>query len=86
MKILVTIGVKNEIKCGVVNGCIYQDCQEVISDKRTVMVNGTEIPLPPTTEEGRSISIINDEVFVDGYEWKNGKWQKTLRALYHKYF
>lgn len=60
--------IKNEIKCGVINGYIYQDCQEVISDKNTVMVNDAEIPLPPTTEERRSISIINDKVFVDGYE------------------
>ena len=85
-KMSVTIGNNNVIKCSTINGSIYQDCQGIISDKNTVMINGVEIPLPPATKEGRNISIINGKVFVDGYEWKNGKWQKTLRALYHKYF
>lgn len=100
-KMSVTIGNKNVIKCSTINGNIYQDCQEaivdrrigayqdcqgIISDKNIIMINGIEIPLPSATEERRNISIINDKVFVDGYEWKNGKWQKTLRALYHKYF
>lgn len=88
-KMSITIGNKNVIKCSTISGNIYQDCQEAIGDKsnkNTVVVNGVEIPLPPITEGGRNISIINDKVFVDGYEWKNGKWQKTLRALYHKYF
>ena len=54
----------------------------VIGNK--VIVNGKE--LPPCPSKGRNITTINSKTYIDGYEYKNGKWRKTLKALFHKYF
>ena len=50
----------------------------------TVVVNGVELPSPPT--KCRSTTIIDNKVYIDGYEFKNGKWKKTLRAWWHLWF
>lgn len=50
----------------------------------TVIVNGVELPPPPT--KCCNTTIINGKVYIDGYEFKNGKWKKTLRAWWHLWF
>ena len=49
-----------------------------------IIIDGKKIPPCPTPMN--NCTIIDNHVFIDGYEWKNSKWKKTLRALYHKYF
>lgn len=62
----------------------------VISNKQTVVIeakviiNGKE--LPPCPAKGNNITVINDKVYMNGYEFVRGKWHITLRALWHKYF
>lgn len=59
-------------------------------DQGTVVANneiyicGQKIPNPPC--EINNTTIINDRVYVNGYEYKNGVWKKTLAAWWHKYF
>ena len=36
--------------------------------------------------EGNNVSIVDNKVFIDGYELINGKWKMTLNALWHKWF
>lgn len=50
----------------------------------TVIVNGVELPPPPTC--CYNTTIINGKAYIDGYEFKNGKWRKTLRAWWHMWF
>ena len=57
-------------------------CTMIIDGK--IVVDGKE--LPPCPGIHRNTTIINNKVFVDGYEFKDGKWKKTLRALWHKWF
>lgn len=74
---MVNIGNGNKIKnSNIVNG------QLIVGEK--IVVNGNRIPCPPGN--GHNISIINDKVFSNGYEYRNGEWKKTLRAIWHKYF
>lgn len=49
-----------------------------------VIINGAKLPPPPTS--CHNITMINDKVYIDGYEFKNGKWKKTLRAWWHLWF
>lgn len=49
-----------------------------------VVINGIE--LPPCPSSGKNITNINGKVYIDGYEFKKGKWRKTLRALWYKLF
>ena len=50
----------------------------------TVMIDGKK--LPPCPAKNTSTTIINRKVYIGGYEWKNGKWKRTLRALWHLMF
>ena len=58
------------------------DSTAVIGKK--VFINRIELPEPPTG--CNNVTTINGEVFIDGYEFKNGKWKKTLRAWLHLWF
>lgn len=55
----------------------------IIMNDREVVVNGIKYPVPG---RGYNTSMIDGKIYVNGYELKNGKWKKTLRAMYHKYF
>lgn len=49
-----------------------------------VIING--VKMPPCPVKGHNSTIINNKVYLNGYELVNGKWKKTLRALWHKWF
>ena len=49
-----------------------------------VAINGVE--LPPVPSKGYNSTVINGKVYIDGYEFKNGKWRRTLKALWHLLF
>ena len=65
------------------NGNKFVNCQILTSDGRMIL-NGEEIPKPPT--KMNNTTMINGKVFVGGYEYKDGKWKRTLKAWFHKYF
>ena len=50
----------------------------------SIVVNGVKLPQPPTG--AYNVTMINDKVYIDGYEFKNGEWKKTLRAWWHLWF
>ena len=52
----------------------------VIGNK--VIING--VHMPPCPAEGHNSTIVNNKVYLNGYELVNGKWKKTLRALWYK--
>ena len=56
----------------------------VVVDGNIVYIDGKALPECPA--KGRSVTVVNGKVFIDGYEFKKGRWRKTLRALFHKYF
>ena len=63
----------------------------VISSNSGVAVIGNEVvingvKLPPCPAKGYNSTVINNKVYLNGYEFVNGKWKKTLRALWHKLF
>ena len=49
-----------------------------------VTVNG--IKMPPCPVSGHNSTIIGNKIYLNGYELINGKWKKTLRALWYKWF
>ena len=54
----------------------------IIGDR--VIVNGVE--LPPVPSSGHNSTVINGKVYIDGYEFKDGEWKRTLKALWHLLF
>ena len=63
----------------------------VISSNSGIVVIGNEVTIngvkmPPCPVKGHNSTIINDKVYLNGYELVDGKWEKTLKALWHKWF
>ena len=63
-----------------------QNGKEIIIDNNNLYYQGEKYPLPKICKSGSRVTMINDKVFINGYEFKDGKFKKTLRALFHKYF
>lgn len=64
-----------------------------VSNNTFVNIDGDEIYInnkrvPDLSHKSSSVNIttINDRVFVNGYEYKDGKWKRTLAALWHLFF
>lgn len=66
---------------------ISQNGKEILLDNEYLYYLGERYPLPKGCKRStRNITTINDKVFINGYEFKDGKFKKTLKALFHKYF
>lgn len=69
---------------------IIQHGASVFIRNDKIFVNGKVIPPLPSRDGDFRITsntaIINNKVFADGYEFKDGKWKRTLRALWHLLF
>lgn len=48
-----------------------------------VIINGITYPKPG---RGNNSTIINNKVYVNGYELVRGEWKKTLRAILYQFF
>lgn len=64
---------------------IIQNGQDVRYSKDRIVVNGVAIPVPPKFKTN-SVTIVDNRLFIGGYEYIDGKWKRTLRALWHKWF
>ena len=64
----------------------------VVGNKNLIYINGKKLPPLPNQSKNSGFTISNNttincnRVFVNGYEYKNGKWKRTLRALWHMLF
>ena len=64
---------------------IQQNNNSIIIGNR-VWINGEELPPVPTKRKSHCSAQIDDKVYIDGYEFKNGKWRRTLKALWYLLF
>lgn len=60
--------------------------QNVIIRGCGIYINGEKLPPLPGSLRGYSITQDGANLYVNGYEWKNGKWRRTLRALWNYWF
>ena len=56
----------------------------VFIENNKVYVEGECHELLPNMKMN-NINIINNKVYIDGYELKKEGWKRTLKALYYKY-
>lgn len=50
---------------------------------RRVWIDGKELPPVPSKRNGYNQTVINQNIYIDGYEYKNGRWRRTLKALWY---
>ena len=70
--------------CNVIKNSVITSDSNVIVVGDEVTIKGVKVP--PCPSKGHNLTIINDKVYLNGYEFINGKWRKTLKALWHKWF
>ena len=46
-----------------------------------VIINGVEVPPCPSKSKNVKSCVINDKIYVNGFDLKNGEWKRTLGAL-----
>ena len=64
----------------------YNNITSIIIDKEEyIIINGIKYKLPKYIK-GTNITQINNHVYIDGYEFKNGKFKKTFKSLFHLFF
>ena len=64
----------------------YSHNENVVIITDRVWINGEELPPIPTKRKTHCTTQINSKVYIDGYEFKKGKWKRTLKALWHLWF
>ena len=47
-----------------------------------VFVNGSPLPPIPGAKSSVSLSQVGNRLYVNGYEYRNGRWKRTLRARF----
>lgn len=75
----IQIGSGNVIK----NSVISSNSGTVVIGNE-VIING--VKMPPCPAPGHNSTIIDNKVYLNGYELVDGKWKRTLSALWHKWF
>lgn len=58
----------------------------VIIENNRITLGDKILPSLPKKYSSVNLTTINDEIFINGYEWKNDQWKRTLRALWHWFF
>lgn len=78
--------IMNSVQIGQINidGSKISCGKGVVVVNNEVMINGVKMPTCPA--KGHKSTIIGDKVYLNGYELVDGKWKKTLRALWYKWF
>lgn len=69
---------------------IYQDQngQRIMLYSSSMLVNGVSYELPKRIQNrnGHSLAQVNNRIFIDGYEFRNGEFKRSLVALFHLLF
>ena len=52
-----------------------------------ICYKGNHLPeLPNKHQSYNNVTIINDKLYINGFEWKNNQWKRTLKALWCYWF
>ena len=65
-----------------------QDGNIVMLDGNILIINGDgyELPKRIQNKNGHCLTQINDKIYIDSYEFKDGKFHWSLAALFNSIF
>lgn len=55
-------------------------------DRNNVYINGEKVIMPKSLFFKNHICQVNNKTYLNGKEFKNGKWRYTLRSLFNTLF
>ena len=50
---------------------------------KEVWINGIKLPPVPSKRNGYNQTVIDQNVYIDGFEYKNGEWKRTFKAVWY---
>lgn len=51
-----------------------------------IFIDDVEVPPVISSSKGTNSTIIDGKLYVNGYEWKDGYWKRTLKAFWYNLF
>lgn len=51
-----------------------------------IFINNVLVKSPPNCRTCHNVTIINGVIYLDGYQWVNGAWKRTLKSTYYDIF
>lgn len=61
------------------------NCISINTKDRVIFSNG-EVYKIPKKIKSNNVTQINGRIYIDGYEFINGKFKRTIKALFHLFF
>lgn len=58
----------------------------IIQVNGEVYINCKQLPTCPSNSKRSSINVVGNKIYMNGYEYKNGVWKRTLLALLYNLF
>lgn len=72
---------------GSLGGILMNNTNSAIVKNCEVWIDGKKLPPHPDYGSNKNnITMINDKIFINGYEFKNGVWKRTFRSLLYLFF
>ena len=50
-----------------------------------MFLNGAQLPSLPSRKKSLNPLVIGDEVYINGFELRDGKWKRSLRAWLYQF-
>ena len=69
--------------CNTKNSTISENLGVVVIGNE-VIING--VKMQPCPAKGHNATVINNKVYLNGYELIDGEWKRTLKAMWYKWF
>lgn len=59
-----------------------------VNGESFIIINNVKIEIPEYVKRKsrNSQTVIGNKVYVNGYEYTNGKWKRSLVAIFHMIF
>jgi hypothetical protein len=57
----------------------------IIVEDGKIFLNGKQLPSLPTRKKNLNPLVVGDEVYINGFELRDGKWKRSFRAWLAQY-
>lgn len=60
--------------------------QSIVQKDNELWINGVKVKQPKSLFFKNSVCQVNDKTYINGKEFKKGKWKYTLRSIFNTLF
>ena len=63
-----------------------KNIQSIVQKDKELWINGEKIEQPKSLLFKNCICQVNGKLYINGKEFKNGKWKYTLKSIFNSLF